>query len=308
MKKRLKPPILVSFGGLLLLVVFISALLPIAYYSTPFILEKGYELLTSSEWNPSANKFGAIQFILGSLWVTFWSTLLTLPLSVSMAVFAAELAPKRLKTLVGGLVDLIAAVPSVVYGYWGLMIFGPLMATYFYPTFQSILSNVPLISTLVETSSITPQCFMTAVLVLSLMMIPYASAIIRNSYEMIPKDLKEAVYALGGDQWDVIKIGIGYVKSSIVAGTIIAAGRALGETMAVTMLIGNSIGPFKPCLLCRGATITSLVANEFEEAMMNPLHSEALTTLILILVGMGFALLYFGRKVSKNFMEVEASA
>ena len=306
--KKIKPPFLTTIGGLALLLTFSLAILPIAYYSIPFLIKKGYELLTSADWNPSANHFGAIQFILGSLWVTFWSTLLTLPLSVSVAVFASELIPSGFKGLVGGLIDLIAAIPSVIYGYWGLMIFGPLMATYLYPVLQSMLSNVPIISILVNTGSLTPQCFMTAILVLSLMMIPYASAIIRNSYEMIPKELKEAVYALGGDKWDVIKISLGYVKSSIIAGTIIAAGRALGETMAVTMLIGNSIGPFKPCLLCRGATITSLVANEFEEAMMNPLHSEALTSLILVLIVMGFVLLYFGRKLSKNFVEVEVSA
>jgi len=260
------------------------------------------------DWNPMQGHFGGLQFILGSLWVTFWSTLLSIPLALSLAILATDLAPRRLKGIVSGFIDLIAAIPSVVYGYWGLMILGPLLASTLYPALQQTFSRVPLLSELFSTSAITPQCFMTAVIVLALMVTPYASAVIRNSYEMVPKDMIEAVYALGGDKWEAIKMSISYIKSSIIAGVVIAAGRALGETMAVTMLIGNSVQPFRPCLLCRGATITSIVVNEFEEAMMNPMHSQALTALILILIAMGSVLLYLGRKVSKELVEAEIHA
>ncbi len=300
--------IVLGIGGVLVIAAILAVIFPLLMNSYSFLIKDGLQLLTSMDWNPVENKFGGLQFVLGSLWVTFWATLLATPLAISLAVFAADLAPRRLRGFFGGLVDLIAAIPSVVYGYWGLMVLGPLLASTLYPALQSAFSGVPILSELFQTNAITPQCFLTATLVLALMITPYASAIIRNSYEMVPKDMIEAVYALGGDKWDAIKMALSYIKSSILAGVIIAAGRALGETMAVTMLIGNSIGPFKPCLLCRGATITSIVVNEFEEAMMNPLHSEALTALILVLIAMGSVLLYVGRRVSKNFVEAEIHA
>ncbi|NPA84434.1 MAG: phosphate ABC transporter permease subunit PstC [Crenarchaeota archaeon] len=304
-ERPLKALIVLGLAGLLSALALL--LVPLLYNSADFLLSRGAELLSSMDWSPYRGRFGGLQFVLGTLWVTFWATLFATPLAVSLAVFAAELAPVKLKGFFGGLVDLIAAVPSVVYGYWGLMIFGPLLAQNLYPHLQS-LAALPVIGTLFATSAVSPQCFLTAILVLSLMVTPYASAIIRNSYEMIPRDLVEAVYALGGTRWDVIKMNLGYIKSSIIAGVVIAAGRAMGETMAVTMLIGNSVAPFEPCLLCRGATITSLVANEFEEAMMNPLHVKALTALIVILIVMGSVLLALGRKVGRSLAGVETVA
>ena len=299
---------LLAAAGLLgVLVPLLVLTVPLLLNSYDFIIKKGAELISSMNWSPYDGKFGGLQFILGTLWVTFWSTLLALPISVSLAVFSVELVPKRLSPVVGGLVDLIAAVPSVVYGYWGLTILGPFLAKTVYPWLAS-LSGVPILGALFSVAAVSPQCFLTAILVLALMVTPYASAIIRNSYEMIPKDLVEAVYALGGTKWDVIKMNLKYIKSSILAGLIIAAGRSMGETMAVTMLVGNSIGPFKPCLLCRGSTITSLVANEFEEAMMNPEHVKALTALVLILIALGGALLALGRKLGTALTEAETVA
>jgi phosphate transport system permease protein len=277
--------------------------LPLLVYSFPFLTEKGAELLTSMNWDPMRNHFGGLQFILGTLWVTFWSTLISIPLSLSLALLSSELAPRKLRGLIATLTDLIAAVPSVIYGYWGLMVFGPLLVKYVYPALQA-LSGLPLIGALFAANSLAAQCYMTAILVLSLMITPYAAVIMRNSYEMIPRDLIEAVYALGGTKWDVIWINLGYIKSSIIAGVILAAGRAMGETMAVTMLVGNNVGPFKPCLLCKGATITSVVANEFGNAM-TAAHREALTALILVLIIMGMVLLSVGRKLSKTLLEAE---
>ncbi|ABU81292.1 phosphate ABC transporter, inner membrane subunit PstC [Ignicoccus hospitalis KIN4/I] len=292
------------FGVLVPLLLLVVPLLSNSY---DFILEHGLEIITSMNWSPYDGEFGSLQFILGTLWVTFWSTALATPLAVALAVFVTELVPPKAKTFFGTLIDLIAAIPSVIYGYWGLIIFGPLLANTAYPVLAG-LSWVPALGALFSTSAISPQCFMTAILVLSLMITPYASAIIRNSYEMIPRELVEAVYALGGTKWDVIRINLGYIKSSILAGVVIAAGRSMGETMAVTMLIGNSIEPFKPCLLCRGATITSLVANEFEEAMMNPAHVKALTALVLILIFLGSIILALGRKLGRALTEAEIVA
>jgi len=307
MLKERSLKVLIALGILGIVVALATLVLPLVYSSYDFLLSKGLELVTSMDWSPYQGRFGGLQFILGTLWVTLWATLFSTPLAISLALLSTELAPRRLRGVLGGMVDLIAAVPSVVYGYWGLTVFGPLLAQYVYPYLQG-LSKVPLLGVLFAASAVSPQCFLTAILILSLMVTPYASAIIRNSYEMVPKDLIEAVYALGGDKWDVIKMNLSYIKSSILAGVIIAAGRAMGETMAVTMLIGNSIGPFEPCLLCRGSTITSLVANEFEEAMMNPLHVKALTALVLILIVMGSVLLAFGRKLGKALTEAEIVA
>ncbi len=304
-ERKLRIIALFGFAGLIVAVLIL--VVPLIINSYDFLLKYGKELISSMNWNPPQNVYGGLQFILGTLWVTFWSTLIAMPLSISLALLATELSPKRLKTLIAGLTDLIAAIPSVVYGYWGLVVFAPLLATTVYPYLLN-LSKLPIIGILFSTSVISPQCVLTAVLVLSLMITPYATAIIRNGYEMVPKDLVEAVYALGGTKWDVIKMNLSYIKSTIIAGVIIAAGRAMGETMAVTMLIGNNVGPFKPCLLCRGSTITSVVANEFEEALLNPYHAKALTALILILIIMGSLLLAFGRRLGKKLVEAEIIA
>lgn len=304
-ERKLKAIVLFGFFGLLAAVLVLTV--PLLINSYDFLLKYGKELLTSMNWNPPQNEYGGLQFVLGTLWVTFWSTLIATPLSISLALLATELVPQKLRNLIAGLTDLIAAIPSVVYGYWGLTVFAPLLANIVYPYLLG-LSKLPVIGILFSTSVVSPQCVLTAVLVLSLMITPYATAIIRNGYEMIPKDLVEAVYALGGTKWDVIKINLSYIKTTIIAGIVIAAGRAMGETMAVTMLIGNNVGPFKPCLLCRGSTITSVVANEFEEALLNPYHAKALTALILVLIVMGSLLLVFGRKVGEKLAEAEIVA
>lgn len=304
-ERKLKLVAFIGFAGLVLAILALT--IPLIASSYDFLLKYGKELVTSMNWSPADGRYGGLQFILGTLWVTFWSTLLSIPLSVSLALLAAELMPRRLRPIVSGLTDLIAAIPSVVYGYWGLTVFAPLLANSIYP-YLLALSKLPIIGVLFSTSVISPQCVLTAVLVLSLMITPYATAIIRNGYEMIPRELVEAVYALGGTKWDVIKMNLSYIKPTVLAGVIIAAGRAMGETMAVTMLIGNNVGPFKPCLLCRGATITSVVANEFEEALLNPMHAKALTALILILIVMGSVLLAFGRKLGEVLTEAEIVA
>ncbi len=285
-----------KLSATIIIAVFLAIVGALFVYSLPFLSEKGLELITSMDWMPYMEKFGGLQFLLGSFWVTIWSVLLAAPIAISLAVLSAELVPRRWKKVVAILVDTLAAVPSVVYGFFGLTVLGPLLAEYVYPH----LVGLPIFGETIPST----QCYLTASIILALMITPYASAIIRSAYEMVPKEMKEAVYALGGNEEHVIKISLGYVKSAVISGLLIAAGRALGETMAVTMLVGNNPGPFIPCLLCRGATVTSVVANEFNEAIADPTYARALTSLVLILLFIGMFILYLGKRVGGEEWEL----
>ncbi len=287
---------MLRLAAAVIVAVFLSILGALFVYSLPFLSKRGLELITSMDWMPYMQRYGGLQFILGSFWVTLWSLIFAMPIAISLAVLSAELVPKRWKKVVTILVDTLAAVPSVVYGFFGLTVLGPLLAEHVYP----YLVGLPLFGETIPST----QCYLTASIILALMITPYASAIIRSAYEMVPREMKEAVYALGGNEEHVVKISLGYIKSAVISGLLIAAGRALGETMAVTMLVGNNPSPFIPCLLCRGATVTSVVANEFNEAIADPTYARALTSLVLVLLIIGMFILYLGKRVGGEEWEL----
>jgi phosphate transport system permease protein len=235
------------------------------------------------KWDPVANQFKSWPFIYGTLITSLIAILLALPTSLGIAVFLAELCPSWLRTPLGFLVELLAAIPSVVYGLWGIFVFLPTVVAPFGSVLGETLGAIPFINTLFQGPiPVSGASRLAAGLILSIMIIPTIAAVTRDVFLAIPRAQREASLALGATQWETIyKVLIPYGLSGILGAVILGLGRALGETMAVTMVIGNSTGG-SLSVLKPGYTMASIIANEFAETV-NQLHSEALIEVGLIL-------------------------
>ena len=251
--------------------------------------------ITTATWDPVAEVFGALPAVAGTLLVTFISSLIALPVSIGIALFISELCPLKLKGVFSTAVELLGAIPSIIYGMWGLFVIAPLMADYIEPFLQDTLGRLPLIGRLFEGVP-TGVDALTASFVLSIMIIPFMSAIVKDAFEMTPELLKEAGYGLGATKWEVAKdVLIPYTLPGIVGGVILSVGRALGETMAVAFLTGN-VHAVPKSLLEPLTTITVAIANEFTEADSD-LYLSSLFYLALLLFVMSFGLLLFAKFV-----------
>ena len=241
--------------------IFIAIILVLWHQSQPSITKFGFSFLTSMSWNPVTEKFGALIPIVGTLLSTFLALLFAIPLSLGIALFLAELAPHWLRAPFGTAIELLAAIPSIVYGMWGLFVLGPLMADYVQPFLKKTLGFLPFFS--------GPSMgigMLTASLVLTLMIIPFISSVTRDVFLMVPQPLKEAAYGLGCTTWEVVRdIMIPYGRKGIAGAIFLGMGRALGETMAVTFVIGNAYH-LSWSLFSPGNSIASTLANEFTEA------------------------------------------
>ncbi len=286
-----------TLGLFALFVGFLFPLLTLAvllYESLPSIGKFGLVgFLTGTTWDPVAEVFGALPALFGTLLVTFLASLIALPVSVGIAIFIAELSPQRLKPVFSTGVELLGAVPSIIYGMWGLFVIAPLMADYVEPFLQETVGKLPLIGRLFEGAP-TGVDALTSSFVLSIMIIPFMSAIVKDSFEMTPHLLKEAGYGLGATKWEVVRnVVIPYSLPGIVGGTILSVGRALGETMAVAFLTGN-VHQIPKSLLEPLTTITVAIANEFTEADTD-LYLSSLYYLALILFVLSFGLLMLAK-------------
>ncbi len=286
-----------TLGLFALFVGFLFPLLTLAvllYESLPSIGKFGLVgFLTGTTWDPVAEVFGALPALFGTLLVTFLASLIALPVSVGIAIFIAELSPRRLKPVFSTGVELLGAVPSIIYGMWGLFVIAPLMADYVEPFLQETVGKLPLIGRLFEGAP-TGVDALTSSFVLSIMIIPFMSAIVKDSFEMTPHLLKEAGYGLGATKWEVVRnVVIPYSLPGIVGGTILSVGRALGETMAVAFLTGN-VHQIPKSLLEPLTTITVAIANEFTEADTD-LYLSSLYYLALILFVLSFGLLMLAK-------------
>ena len=229
--------------------------------SGPSIDKFGFSFLVSQDWNPVTIKFGALIPIVGTLVSTFLALLFAVPLSLGIALFLAELAPHWLRAPFGTAIELLAAIPSIVYGMWGLFVLAPLMADYVQPWLQDHSHGFPLFS-----GPAMGIGMLTAGLVLTLMIIPFIASVSRDVFLMVPQHLKEAAYGMGCTTWEVVRdIMIPYGKKGIVGAVFLGMGRALGETMAVTFVIGNAYH-LSWSLFAPGNSIASTLANEFTEA------------------------------------------
>jgi phosphate transport system permease protein len=245
-------------------------------------LEKfGLWFIGSAEWDPVKENFGALVPIYGTLVTSLIAMLIGVPVSFGIALFLTELSPAWLKRPLGTAIELLAAIPSIIYGMWGLFVFAPLFQTYLQPAMINSLGNVPFFGALFEGPPIGIG-MLTAGLILSIMVIPFIAAVMRDVFEIVPPMLKESAYALGATTWEVVwRVVLPYTKVGVIGGTILGLGRALGETMAVTFVIGNA-HRLSASLMAPGNSIASALANEFTEAIGDVYYS-ALIELGLIL-------------------------
>lgn len=276
--------LIVALGILALLTTFIFVLLDGAHLS---IVHFGLALLGESRWAPSSNQLGLLPFIVGTLLTSGIALLIAIPFSLGIAIFLSELAPGWLADPMGYLVELLAAVPSVIYGLWGIFVLIPLMRTTIDPALESwnlgadrlFHVSIPLF-----TGPILGSGVLTAGVILAIMIIPTISAISREALRAVPETQREAALGLGATRWETTRISVlSYARIGIIAAVILGLGRALGETMAVTMVIGNS--DFIPkSLFSQGQTISSLIANEFLSESSSPLAASAFLYAALVLL------------------------
>jgi phosphate transport system permease protein len=243
----------------------------------------GLGFLASSEWNPVTERFGALIPIVGTLVTSAIAMLIAVPVSFGIALFITEMAPPWFKRPVGIAVELLAAVPSIIYGMWGLFVFAPLFADYVQPWVTDHLGGWPVVGVLFQGPPMGIGMF-TAGLILSVMVIPFIAAVMRDVFEVVPAVLKESAYGLGATTWEVVRnVVLPYARVGVVGGIMLGLGRALGETMAVTFVIGNA-HELSASLFMPGNTISSTLANEFTEAV-GEMYTSSLVALGLILFG-----------------------
>jgi phosphate transport system permease protein len=275
------------FAAFLLAAVLFATVIAIAYDSWPAIQRFGvWDFLTTDTWNPVSQVFGAVPFIVGSLVSSAIAMILAIPVSFGVAVFIAEIAPTWIKQPVAGAIELLAAIPSIVYGLWGLLVFAPELSK-IEPFINDHFGAIPWVGSLFQGPPMGIG-MLTAGIVLGIMVLPYISSIMRDVFVAVPSSLRESAYAMGSTTWEVAwRIVLPYTSSAVVGGIFLGLGRAVGETMAVTFVIGNS-NVLTSSLLMPGTTIPSVLANEFTEATTH-LYRSSLIYLGLILIFMTLA-------------------
>ncbi|WP_244609996.1 phosphate ABC transporter permease subunit PstC [Lampropedia puyangensis] len=276
-------------AAVLTLVVLVGIMISLLLSAWPAIKEFGIGFVFNPEWDPVMEDFGGLSMIYGTLATSVIALLIAVPVSFGIALFLTELAPPWLKRPLGTAIELLAAVPSIVYGMWGLMVFGPILVTYFQQPLQAIFGKVPVIGALV---SGVPMGIgvLPAGIILAIMIIPYIASVMRDVFEVTPPMLKESAYGLGSTTWEVMwKVVLPYTKAGVVGGVMLGLGRALGETMAVTFVIGN-VAQLSTSLFDPATSITATLANEFAEAGEG-LHQSSLFYLGMLLFFITFVVL-----------------
>jgi phosphate transport system permease protein len=286
---------LTAVCALVLPLIMIAIGLALLYYSIPALRRFGPAFFISQEWNPVTQDFGALSSIYGTLVSTVIAMLLAVPLSLAIALFLVEVAPPRISRVVGTMIELLAAIPSIIYGMWGMFIFAPLMASYVQPGLNTWLGWIPLFGQLFQGPPMGLG-MLTAGIILGFMVLPFTCAITRDVFQMVPPVVKESAYGLGATTWEVTtKVTIPYGLVGIIGAFFLGLGRALGETMAITFVIGNShkinLGLFYP-----GNSIASCLANEFAEA------TEILYVSALICLGLVLFVITYGVQIFSQMM------
>jgi len=280
---------LTILSSLVITIITIAIFIYLIIGALPSIKKFGLKFLWNTIWDPVAEQFSALPAIYGTIITSLLALIIGLPISLGIAIFLTEICPFRIRSTLSFIIELLGAIPSVIYGMWGLFTLSPIMQFKVGPFLNKYLGFIPLFS-----GYSIGVGYLTAGIVLSIMIIPIISSISREILSLVPKEQKEGALALGMTKWEMIrKVEIGNAKSGIIASAILGLSRALGETMAVTMVIGNSyqlsISLFSP-----GATIASTIANEFAEAF-GKLHLSSLIELALIL----FLITFFTIAISR---------
>jgi len=274
----------------LTLLIMVGIVVSLTWSAWPSIHTFGLGFLVSAEWNPPAERFGALVPIYGTLITSVIALLIAMPISFGIALFLTELSPLWLRRPLGIAIELLAGIPSIVYGIWGLLVFAPIFGQKVQPLLAATLGKLPLIGSLFSGPAIGIG-ILAAGIILAIMIIPFITSVMRDVFELTPPMLKESCYGLGGTTWEVVwNVVLPYTRVGVIGGVMLGLGRALGETMAVTFVIGNAslLGSYS--LFMPGNSITSALANEFAEATPG-LYTAALVELGLILFFITFVVL-----------------
>jgi phosphate transport system permease protein len=281
-----------AFALFVMLLLF-GILLSLLIAALPALDKFGPAFLVTNVWNPVTKQFGALAPIYGTLVTSTIALLIAVPVSFGIALFLTEMCPVWLKRPLGTAVELLAAIPSIIYGMWGLFVFAPFFGDYIQPALQNAFGNLWIFGPLFQGAP-NGIGVLSAGVILSVMVIPFIASVMRDVFEVVPPVLKESAYGVGATTWEVVwNVVLPYTRVGVIGGIMLGLGRALGETMAVTFVIGNAYR-ISPSLFDAGNSIASALANEFNEAA-DPVHTAALISLGLILFVLTFIVLALSR-------------
>ena len=276
-------------AALLVLAIFAGVMASLIIGAWPAIKTFGLPFVYTEAWNPVTEKFGALASVYGTLFTSVLAMIVAVPVGIGIAIFLTEICPRPLRRPIGIAIELLAAIPSIIYGIWGLFIFAPWFQAHAQSALVDAFANIPYLQDLFGGPPYGIGVF-TASLILSIMVLPFISAVTRDVFETVPSVLKEAAYGLGCTTWEVMwRVVLPFARSGVVGGAMLALGRALGETMAVTFVIGNA-HHIQKSIFAPGTTISATIANEFTEAV-GDLYLSALIEMGLILFFITFIVL-----------------
>ena len=297
---------LAKAAALFTLALLIAILVSLTISAWPAISKYGLNFLTSTTWDPVKGEYGGLVMIYGTLMTSFIALLIAVPVSFGIALFLTEMSPAWLKRPLGTAIELLAAVPSIVYGMWGLLVFSPVLSTYIQQPMQKLFGDVPMLGALFSGPPVGIG-ILSAGIILAIMIIPFIAAVTRDVFEVTPPLLKESAYGLGATTWEVVsKVVLPYTKAGVVGGIMLGLGRAIGETMAVTFVIGNFNQLDSLSLFQAANSITSALANEFAEAGEG-LHQAALMYLGLVLFFITFVVLTLSKLLLSQLKKGEGA-
>ncbi len=280
--------------ALLTLLILLGILGSLVYGALPSIHKFGFSFLWHRDWNPPMNDFGALVHIYGTLVTSLIALIIAVPVSFGIALFLTELSPLWLRRPLGIAIELLAGIPSIVFGMWGLLVFAPIFSEYIQPFLTATLGHIPLLGHLFQGIPIGIG-LLSAGIILSIMIIPFIASVMRDVFEVTPEILKESAYAVGATTWEVVwSVVLPFTRVGVIGGIMLGLGRALGETMAVTFVIGNSDQLDTSSLYAAGNSIASALANEFTEAT-TPMYTSSLIELGLILFLITFVVLVLSK-------------
>ena len=280
-------------AALLVLAVLGAVFLSLIGGAMPALRKFGLSFFTVDDWNPVADTFGSIAPIYGTLVTAFIAMLIAVPIGIGIAIFLTELCPAALRRPIGIAVELLAGIPSIIYGIWGLFVLAPWLQRTVQPALIYIFGGIPVLSSLFAGPPFGIGV-LTAAIILSIMVLPFITAVSRDVFETVPPMLKESAYGLGCTRWEVVwNVVVPYTRVGVIGGVMLALGRALGETMAVTFVVGNA-QRLSASILQPGTTISATIANEFAEAT-GGLYQSALIALGLLLFVLTFIVLAVAR-------------
>jgi phosphate transport system permease protein len=275
------------------LVILSGIIVSLIHGSLPAMRTFGFNFLVTESWNPVTEKFGAVAPIYGTIVTSFIAMLIAVPVGLFIALFLTELCPMWLRRPIGIAIELLAGIPSIIYGIWGLFVFAPFLQQTLQPFLIAVFGPIPVLSNLFAGPPYGIG-ILTAGLILAIMVLPFITSISRDVFEAVPPVLKEAAYGLGCTTWEVARfVVLPFTRVGVIGGVMLGLGRALGETMAVTFVIGNA-HRISGSILAPGTTISATIANEFTEAV-GDLYTSSLIALGLILFVITFIVLAFAR-------------